>query len=240
MTGRDLSEILSPPEKRSLADEVTSSIREAILGGRLAPGERLREESLAKTLNVSRGPVRTAILQLQREGLVSVRRNYGTFVAHLSQEDLDEVYSLRLAIERLAVQLAIQKADSARLAELQAVVDMMAAHSRDYITEREAAELDLRFHEIIYLATGHRRLSDVWSSLRPQIHILLLARNVANADFRDGLVKGHQAIVDAIRQQDESLALALTDDHLKVSYERVSRSYAQFAAKREKRENPML
>ena len=240
MTGRDLSEILSPPEKRSLADEVTSSIREAILGGRLAPGERLREESLAKTLNVSRGPVRTAILQLQREGLVSVRRNYGTFVAHLSQEDLDEVYSLRLAIERLAVQLAIQKADSARLAELQAVVDTMAAHSRDHITESEAAELDLRFHEIIYLATGHRRLSDVWSSLRPQIHILLLARNVANADFRDGLVKGHQAIVDAIRQQDESLALALTDDHLKVSYERVSRSYAQFAAKREKRENPML
>ena len=240
MTGRDLSEILSPPEKHSLADEVTSSIREAILGGRLAPGERLREESLAKTLNVSRGPVRTAILQLQREGLVSVRRNYGTFVAHLSQEDLDEVYSLRLAIERLAVQLAIQKADSACLAELQAVVDTMAAHSRDHITEREAAELDLRFHEIIYLATGHRRLSDVWSSLRPQIHILLLARNVANADFRDGLVKGHQAIVDAIRQQNESLALALTDDQLKVSYERVSRSYAQFAAKREKRENPML
>jgi len=240
MTGRDLSEILSPPEKRSLADEVTSSIREAILGGRLAPGERLREESLAKTLNVSRGPVRTAILQLQREGLVSVRRNYGTFVAHLSQKDLDEVYSLRLAIERLAVQLAIQKADSACLAELQAVVDTMAAHSRDHITEREAGELDLRFHEIIYLATGHRRLSDVWSSLRPQIHILLLARNVANADFRDGLVKGHQAIVDAIRQQNESLALALTDDHLKVSYERVSRSYAQFAAKREKRENPML
>lgn len=233
MPGRDLSEILSPPEKRSLADEVTASIREAILGGRLAPGERLHEQSLAKSLSVSRGPVRAAILQLQREGLVRVRRNYGTFVVHLSQKDLNEVYSLRLAIERLAVQLAIQNADVAYLTELQAVVDRMAAHSADSVTEHEAAELDLRFHEIIYLATGHQRLIEVWSSLRPQIHILLLTRNVVNADFREVLVKGHQAIVDAICNKDEPLALALTDDHLKASYERVSRSYAQYAAKRE-------
>jgi DNA-binding GntR family transcriptional regulator len=230
MSSRDLSEILSPPDKRSLADEVTASIREAILSGRLAPGERLREESLAKSLSVSRGPVRAAILQLQREGLVSVRRNFGTFVSQLLQKDLDEVYSLRLAIEKLAVQLTIQKADTAHVAELQAVVDRMAAHSANKVTEREAAELDLRFHEIIYLATEHRRLIEVWSSLRPQIHILLLTRNVVNADFREGLVKGHQMIVDAISHKDEAVAVGLTEDHLHTSYERVSRSYARHKA----------
>ena len=65
MSVKDLSEILSPREKRSLADEVTASIREAILRGQLAPGERLREESLAKSLNVSRGTVRAAMPQLR-------------------------------------------------------------------------------------------------------------------------------------------------------------------------------
>jgi DNA-binding GntR family transcriptional regulator len=231
MSVKDLSEILSPPEKRPLADEVSASIREAILRGQLAPGERLREESLAKSLRVSRGTVRAAMPQLQREGLVVVRRNFGTFVAHLSQRDLDEVYSLRLVVERLAVRLATRKAEAARLADLQAVVNVMAAHSVDSITEPEAAELDLRFHETIYLAADHRRLIEVWSSLRPQIHILLLTRNVVNADFREGLVKGHQMILDAIVDKDEPLALALTDAHLKASYERVSRSYAEHAAR---------
>jgi DNA-binding GntR family transcriptional regulator len=230
MTVKDLSEILSPPEKRSLADEVTASIREAILRGQLAPGERLREEMLAKSLSVSRGTVRAAMLQLQREGLVLVRRNFGSFVAHLSQKDLDEVYSLRLVIERLAVQLATRKADAVRLAGLQAVVRQMAAHSVNSITALDAAELDLRFHELIYVAADHRRLIEVWSSLRPQIHILLLTRNVVNADFREGLVKGHQLILDAICGKDEPLALSLIDAHLKASYERVSRSYAQHAA----------
>jgi len=230
MSVKDLSEILSPPEKRSLADEVTASIREAILRGQLAPGERLREESLAKSLSVSRATVRAAMPQLQREGLVLVRRNFGTFVAHLSQKDLDEVYSLRLVIERLAVQLAIRKADAACLAELQAVIRQMAAQSVNSITEPQAAELDLRFHENIYLAADHRRLIEVWSSLRPQIHILLLTRNVVNSDFREGLVKGHQLILDAIVNKDEPLALSLSGDHLKASYERVSRSYAQHAA----------
>ena len=233
MNGRDLSEILSPPEKRSLADEVTASIREAILGGRLSPGERLREESLAKTLSVSRGPVRAAILQLQREGLVIVRRNFGTFVAHLSQADLDEVYSLRLAIERLAVQLATRGAETERIAPIQAVVDRMMAQNSEKITERDAAELDLQFHESIYLATDHRRLIDVWSSLRPQIHILLLTRNVVNSDFREGLVKGHQQILDAILSHDEALSVGLIEAHLKASYERVSRSYALHAARAE-------
>lgn len=232
MDDQELSKILSPPDKRSLADEVTARIRDAVLSGRLAPGERLREISLAKTLNVSRGPVRAAIQQLQREGLVSVRRNYGTFVSRLSQEDLEEVYSLRTAIERLAVQLAIRQGDAARLREMGTLLARMAAQVARGISEHEAAELDLRFHEIIYLASNHKRLIDIWSSLRPQIHILLLMRNVVNADFREGLAPGHQLIADAILAGDEPRALELLDAHLKASYERVSQSYAAYAAQR--------
>jgi DNA-binding GntR family transcriptional regulator len=230
MTNKDLSDIFSPPLKRTLGDEVTASIREAILSGRLAPGERLREESLASSMSVSRGPVREALGQLQREGLVIVQRNRGTFVARQSEKDLEEVYSLRRAVEGLAVQGAIQNADDARLEELQTVVDTMAANDARGITESEAAELDLRFHEIIYEASGHRRLIEVWSGLQSQIHILLLTRNVVDSDFRELLIKSHQAILNAIRARNEALALSLTEEHLKGSYERVSLSYAQHAA----------
>ena len=229
MTNKDLSEILSPPLKRTLANEVTASIREAILSGRLAPGERLREESLASSMNVSRGPVREAIVQLQREGLVVVQRNRGTFVARLSAQDLEEVYSLRRAVEGLAVLQAIRHAGDVQLKELQTIVDTMAAHYARGITETEAAELDMRFHELIYEVGGHRRLLEVWSALQSQIHIMLLARNVVDPDFRAELVKSHQALVDAILARNEQLALALTEDHLNGSYERVSRSYARQA-----------
>jgi DNA-binding GntR family transcriptional regulator len=230
MTNKDLSDILSPPLKRTLADEVTASIREAILGGRLAPGERLREESLASSMGVSRGPVREAIGQLQREGLVIVQRNRGTFVARQSVKDLEEVYSLRRAVEGLAVQGAIRNADDARLNELQAVVDTMAARYARGITESEAAELDLRFHELIYEASGHRRLVEVWSALQSQIHILLLTRNVVDSDFRELLINSHQALLDAIRARDEPLALSLLAEHLKGSYERVSHSHVWHSA----------
>ena len=229
MTNKDLSAILSPPLKRTLANEVTASIRDAILNGRLAPGERLREESLASSMSVSRGPVREAIIQLQREGLVVVQRNRGTFVARLSARDLEEVYSLRRAVEGLAVLQAIRHADEVQLQELQNIVDTMAAHFARGITETEAAELDMRFHERIYEASDHRRLLEVWSALQSQIHILLLARNVVDPDFREELVKSHQSLLDAILARDEPLALSLTEAHLNGSYERVSRSYARQA-----------
>lgn len=231
MINQDLSDILSPPDKRSLADEVTDSIREAILSGRLAPGERLREELLAKTLRVSRGPVRAAIQQLEREGLVRVRRNYGTFVARLSRKDLEEVYSLRLAVERLAVQIACQSGDTARLVAMRSVVARMATQDPRQISPEDAAELDIQFHDGIYRATGHSRLIDVWSALRPQIHILLLTRNVVSSDFREGLAAGHQLILDAIEQRDEPLSVELIEAHLRASYDRVSRSYERYAAR---------
>ena len=73
-------------------------MRDVILSGQFEPDERLGEQFLAETLGVSRGPIREALDQLEREGLVLIRRNRGAFVARLSREDLNEVYSLRLAL----------------------------------------------------------------------------------------------------------------------------------------------
>ncbi|MBA2519318.1 MAG: GntR family transcriptional regulator [Chloroflexia bacterium] len=218
----DLQAVLSLPENQALAVSIASRLRDALLAGYFGPGEQLREEPLARSMGVSRGPVREALLRLEREGLVVVRRNRGAFVARLSAQDLEEVYTLRVAIECLAVRRVVRLATDAELDALQAVVDQMAAADARGVTEQEAAELDLRFHDLVYLASQHRRLNESWGNLRPQAHILLLNRNVAREDFREFLVQGHQWIVDAVRDRDEDRAVATIEDHLRGSYERVA------------------
>ena len=213
--------VLTLPANRGLAADIADRMRAAILDGHFGPGERLREESLARSMGVSRGPVREAFVRLEREGLVVIRRNRGAFVAQLSRHDLEEVHTLRVVLERLALQRAIRYADPAVLAEMQTVVDAMSAAAERGITEQEAAELDVRFHDLIYRASDHRRLYESWANLRPQIHIVLLNRNVAHADFREYLVHSHQGILDALRNRDEPAALGLLDEHMHGSYERV-------------------
>ena len=223
----DLETLLALPESQSLAVGIAGRLRAAILGGHFGPGERLREEVLARSMGVSRGPVRAALARLEREGLVVIRHNRGAFVGQLSREDLDEVHTLRVVLERLAVQRTAQLGDAALFAEMQAVVDEMASLADREITEQEAAELDVRFHDLIYRGSAHRRLQECWANLSPQVHIVLLSRNVAHEDFRDYLVGSHQAILDALRERDEPKALAILDDHLRGSYERVVLSHAR-------------
>ena len=222
---RDLDSVLTLPANRGLGADIAARLRVAILNGYFDPGARLPEESLARTMGVSRGPIREALVQLEREGLIVIRRNRGAFVAQLAREDLDEVYTLRVAIERLAVQRAAAFATGEAIADMQAVVDDISQRMERGITEQEAAELDLKFHDLIYQAANHRRLYETWTNLRPQIHIILLNRNVAHEDFREMVVPSHQVILDAIRDRDADRAVALTLEHLQGSYERVLRRH---------------
>ncbi len=221
----DLTDILSAPVKRSLSDEVVVRLRDAIVNGKIAPGERLREEILASSMGVSRGPVREAIQRLEREGLVIIHANRGATVARLSREDLDEVYSLRRSLERLAMRESIRKADAYHISRMSALVDEMAASSAVSITPQLAADLDVRFHEALVESTRHKRLIRTWMDLRPQIHLFLLSRTVANSDFREHLVRSHTDILNAIRDRDEQRAVTIIDDHLKGAYVRVMNSY---------------
>ena len=221
----ELSDILTAPVKRSLSDEIVIRLRDAILNGLLAPGERLREESIATSMNVSRGPVREAFQKLEREGLVIVTPNRGAVVARLSREDLDEVYSLRRALERLAVMEAVKNATQKDLDDMAEIVAEMAEWLARDISEQQAAELDTRFHQVLLESTQHKRLLRCWMDLRPQIHLVLLSRTVADQDFRQHLVKGHTDILNTIRDRDEQRAIEVIEDHIKGSYVRVVRSY---------------
>ena len=209
-----------------LAVVIRERLREAILRGDYAPGEHLREVDIAARHEVSRGPVREALLQLEQEGLVMLRRNRGAVVARLSSADLEEVYSLRLALDRLAVARAARLGSEADFAHIDAVLHEFRGTGSDQpLTEQEAADQDVRFHDAIYRAAHHERLYASWSSLRSQVYVLLLGRNVAGPDFREDTYLGHLELAYMIRARDEARVVTAIERHLQASYARVLASY---------------
>lgn len=217
--------LIAPATKRSLADDVVLRLREAILHGSFSPGQHLREEELATMLDVSRGTLREALTILEREGLVVVRRNRGAIVAQLSRNDVDEVYILRLAIERLAMQLAVRHGRPEEFDAMERLLVSLRDEVAIGITEQVAADFDTNFHDLIYQAAHHRRLYETWSSLKSQIYLFLLSRNIANPDFRAHTVQSHATILKALRARDEKLAVELIEVHLAQAYERLIVNY---------------
>jgi DNA-binding GntR family transcriptional regulator len=217
---------LAPAQSKALADDVVDRLRRAILQGTFRPGVHLREEELAAALQVSRSPVREALLQLEREGLVLRRRHRGAMVTRLSRRDLDEVYSLRLALERLALRWATANASTEDCDRMDAAVVAIGDSIAPDISVQEAARIDLEFHDLVYQAARHERLYRTWSELRPQVHLFLLARNyVANPEFRQVMIDGHRSLVDAIRARNEDGADRIAEAHVRASYARVAESY---------------
>lgn len=218
--------VLSPVARSGLADEIVARLRDAIHAREFAPGERLVEDAIARSMGVSRGPVREALKQIEREGLVVTYRNRGTFVARLTREDIDEAYSLRQALERLAVCEACRSATPADLAEMQAILDRVAAQDDEAThSPRAASEIDIEFHDILYRASRHKRLIRFWELLRPQIQVFLLSRNQSYANFADIFVPRHQPIVDSIRARDETRAMAVIEEHIRSAYVEMTAIY---------------
>lgn len=213
--------LVAPTRAILLAEEVVDRLRDAILRGHFAPGDRLREEQLASALGVSRGPIRDALVQLEREGLAVRRPNRGAVVAKLSRSDLEEVFSLRQAIEPVCCAWAARHADARDLAEMQAVIDGYA-NLTTKSSAREAAEVDLAFHDVVYRAARHRRLLGLWEDLRPQVYVFMLARTyVHTPGFREIMIRNHAAILAVIAEGDDVRAGEVAGEHVRTSYVRV-------------------
>lgn len=208
---------VGPALRRGLADEAAGRIRQAIFDGRLAPGSQLREVELAAQLEVSRGPVREALHQLEREGLVQIRWHRGANVTMLSADDATELYTLRDALERLAVTRVAERATDAELAALDALVDRMERAGSDH----DLLHLDMAFHDAVYAAAGHRRLREAWQAIRSQIHLFLLNRVAVSDDYRHHVPAEHRALVTALRARDAGQATAMFAEHLHVAYRRL-------------------
>ncbi|MGH3658810.1 MAG: GntR family transcriptional regulator, partial [Micromonosporaceae bacterium] len=148
-----------------LGDEIARRLRFLVVTGRLAPGTHLVEDRLAKDFDVSRGPIRDALRLLTAEGLLESRRR-GTYVTGFTADDIQELYSLREAMESLALTLAMGRSEAASWAALDEPVRAMRQAADAADTEAFAAA-DLDFHSRFYHLSGHRRLISVWEHYRP-------------------------------------------------------------------------
>ena len=111
----------------SLSHYAANFIREAILQGSLQPRERLIEARLANQLNLSRGPIRDALKQLEREGLIVILPRRGALVSHLAKSDVWEIASLRAVVEGLAARILAERKDEPTTERLETVLRDMAA-----------------------------------------------------------------------------------------------------------------
>ncbi|WEK51944.1 MAG: GntR family transcriptional regulator [Candidatus Kaistia colombiensis] len=224
---------MTPPlerrQRRVLTDDVADSIREAILSGRIKSGERLIEDELAENLSVSRGPIRQAIFRLQQEGLVVHETHRGATVAHVSIEDADEIYSLRRALERLAMENVCLKATEADLAPLDAILLLFQSIPRASMTRRRVAELDIDFHDALFRAAHHGRLYRAWEALRSQIFVFLLLRDGLPDDYLTSWYRDHSGLLKLVRDRDTARAVASIDEHIQAAYGRLREHLQQGA-----------
>ena len=208
----------------SLSEEVTARIREAIVTGVLRPGEHLREADLSDALQVSRSPVRDAFARLHHEGLVTLRRHRGAVVVGMTADDIEDLYSLRRSLESLAVGLAASRATEDDVEALQAAAQDVRGKP-GAMGERQFADADIRFHDLLYRAAHHDRLYGCWSMLRPHVFRFLLTRNIANADYKAIFKDEHGALAQAVADANPDAATRLIDDHLQGSYLRLVQHY---------------
>ena len=195
-----------------LRDVVFNTLRQAILRGELKPGERLMEIQLANKLGVSRTPIREAIRKLELEGLVLMIPRKGAEVAEITEKSLRDVLEVRRALEELSVQLACEKITKEEIRELERVAKefQQVVKSSD-ITE--IAEVDVRFHDIIYTATDNQKLIQLLNNLREQMY-----RYRVEYLKRDGvfpqLIAEHEAIIRHIENNENEKATEVMCRHI--------------------------
>jgi DNA-binding GntR family transcriptional regulator len=206
---------LQPPPRLTLGEHVAESLRDAIFGGHFRPDQRLSEAQIAGSLRVSRAPVRDALAQLELEGLVvRINNNRGIAVRLLSHQDMDEICSLRYALESLGLRRAIQHATEEHLDHMASVIE----ETKQVTSAGQLALLDLKFHEAIVRAANHERLLASWLNLRSQIRLLLVQRNLDDTGTVQGTLRSHLALLDVIRKRDEKRALTMLGHHLHDHY----------------------
>lgn len=201
----------SPIRRVALSDRVKEYIVEAILGGELEPGDRIVENSLARTLGVSQAPVREAIRDLVLLGFLESEPYKGTSVRSFSPEELWEVYTVRAALESLAARLAAVHFTEEDAEELEAILeDMMEAGRRQ---DREAiTELDNDFHAAIMRISQNRTLYRLWETLQYGRWTIVTYR-ITDLDL-EYLAARHKDLLDALKTGDSDKAARTMQRHI--------------------------
>ena len=196
-----------------LRDVVFNTLRQAILKGELAPGERLMEIQLAQKLGVSRTPIREAIRKLELEGLVLMIPRRGAEVARISEKSLKDVLEVRRSLEELAIELACQRMTEE---DMQALEEAQKAFKAaiDQGDAMKIAETDEAYHDVIYHSTRNKRLVQILNNLREQMYRYRV-EYLKDENNYPTLMKEHKDIVEGLVRKNKMQVTATMHQHVK-------------------------
>jgi DNA-binding GntR family transcriptional regulator len=202
-------------QRERAVDSVYQAMRQAIVSCQIKPGERLNVEELAQKFGVSLTPVRGAIQQLATEGLIEIRPRSGTFVASLNDQEVDETFKIRCALECLAGEDAIHRITPDQLRRLK---DLLRSLKRRVVTEedRKMHEKDnSELHQLIVEASANRKLQEMYHALNAHIKIVRIHAGESNWPARMQEEQAeHEAIVAAIEGKDAAALKAALRKHI--------------------------
>ncbi|GAA3657400.1 GntR family transcriptional regulator [Nocardioides ginsengisoli] len=192
---------------RSLSDEVTDAVRELIVIGQIAPGERLHERNLSTDLGVSRVPVREAILRLTIEGLIRVEPRRGAFATDIDATSVEEVFDGREVLEARLAGFAAQRRTDDDLALLHTFLTTGVP-----LDASEHRAIDAGFHQALIDAAHHDILARLMTPLQHHVRRLFWLTGGKTGVDTEG---HHESIVEAVEAQDARLASKRAAEHVR-------------------------
>lgn len=227
----------SKPLKRaqSLHEQTYQTLRNAILAGELAVGERLVETQLADHLQVSRTPIREAIRQLQRENLVTTDGNGALRVAKFTVADAIQLYDCRIALEQLSVSEACRHVTETQLARLDAVVqraEKTQGQQLHQLTNYQLLHMDYEFHRLLAESSANAWLVQILDQVFDKMALLRLRTVEHNPEVLE-IRSEHRRIYQAVCDRDPVAATQAIQYHLISSKERVIQEIRQLDTEQE-------
>jgi DNA-binding GntR family transcriptional regulator len=195
---------------QSRSEYAFRELRDAIHDGKLKQGERLREEELARSLGVSRTPVREALGRLQARGLVEVAPPRGLIVAELDSQKIIELYAVREILEGAAARFAAEHASPIEVAAMR----RLAQECAEAKSAAVAAERNLKLHRMIYEAARNRYLLPALTEFQDAL-ALLPGTTFGQRGRREAAHAEHARIIDAIARRDPDAAEAAAREHIR-------------------------
>lgn len=195
-----------------LGQKIFQKIRQDIIAGKYSRDEELKELLIASEMGVSRTPVREALRQLEREGLVAIIPNKGTYVVGITVQDMKDIYDIRAVLERLCVRQVANIATVGQIEALEEILYLAEYHLKKG-HRKQVVELSGKFHEILYEASGNRMLGRVLQNYYLYLERVRMFLFTIPGKFGE-VIGEHRQILEAIKEQDGEKAEQAVGKHI--------------------------
>jgi len=216
------------------SDKAYELLKQRVIAGSYAPGAQLKEEHLARELDISRTPIRAALKRLVDDGLATAEAGRGVRVAEWTEGDIDETFELRGLLEGHAAELAARRGGTALADRLDALNDEMerAIAAGGAALAQRVQDINSDFHRTLLEASGSPRLRSMLAGL---IDMPIAIRSHFISTLQDKLqsLQHHRELAVAVRAGDADLARQLMQLHLRVSARRFQLRRSEFTGQQE-------